>query len=420
MELRHMAELKKEITLLSGIGLLSTTLLGTGLFMIPAISASIAQEHALWAWLFLFIAIVPVALTFAQLGKHYPSAGGTAHFVSLAFNEHIARSVGWLFISVIPVGVPAAIALAASFAQPWLPEPFNTPLLSQWFTIFLLIGVNLLGSKSSAQIQTIIALGIIALVIAFLISGDVGSEDISLPSLTVPAMGSIGSALGVMFWCFVGIEAFAHMGEEFKNPKRDFPLAIVIGCLLAGSIYWASSVVILKFHAFGTPELDVGSIVWLSNLLMGSKWATLISILGFLACFASINLYTQSLSRMIWMQVKQTSPQSKLASLSRGGVPLHATLLVGIILLASATIGDWFGLDLELFVKLANGVFVLVYLLAMLAAFHLLSGFSKGLAAFSLILCSMVFLCLGWSMVYALLVFAILNLFAVRKARINA
>jgi amino acid efflux transporter len=123
---------------------------------------------------------------------------------------------------------------------------------------------------------------------------------------------------------------------------------------------------------------------------------------------------------MIWMQVKQTSPQSKIASLSSGGVPLHATLLVGIILLASATIGDWFGLDLELFVKLANGVFVLVYLLAMLAAFHLLSGLSKALAAFSLVLCSIVFLCLGWSMVYALLVFAILNLFAVRKTRINA
>lgn len=37
-----MSQLKQEITLLSGVGQLSTTLLGTGLFMVPAIAAGIA------------------------------------------------------------------------------------------------------------------------------------------------------------------------------------------------------------------------------------------------------------------------------------------------------------------------------------------------------------------------------------------
>ena len=64
-----MSQLKQEITLLSGVGQLSTTLLGTGLFMVPAIAAGIAGSLSLWAWLILFIAICPIALTFAQLGK---------------------------------------------------------------------------------------------------------------------------------------------------------------------------------------------------------------------------------------------------------------------------------------------------------------------------------------------------------------
>ena len=54
-----------------------------------------------------------------------------------------------------------------------------------------------------------------------------------------------------MFWCFVGIEAFTHMGEEFKNPERDFPLALLFGVLLAGLVYWACSVAVLSFHAYG-------------------------------------------------------------------------------------------------------------------------------------------------------------------------
>ena len=55
------------------------------------------------------------------------------------------------------------------------------------------------------------------------------------------------SALAVMFWCFVGLEAFAHLASEFKHPERDFPRALMIGLMLAGSVYWACTVVVLHF-----------------------------------------------------------------------------------------------------------------------------------------------------------------------------
>ncbi|PNI03570.1 L-methionine/branched-chain amino acid transporter [Vibrio diazotrophicus] len=403
-----MNQLKQEITLLSGIGQLSTTLMGTGLFMIPAIAAGIAGHFSLWAWLILFVAVCPVALTFAALGKKYPSAGGTAFFVRKAYNARLERAVAWLFVSVIPVGVPAAVALAAGFLQQLLPAQFNNAILAQVLTVVLLIGVNLAGTKSSGRLQTAIALSIFALVASFLWIGDVGSADLTMPALSIDSIWSIGAALGVMFWCFVGIEAFAHMGEEFKNPQRDFPIAILVGCFVAGATYWACSVIVLKFGAFGTPEFDSASIPWLSDKLFGSRMVIIISIIGFFACFASINLYTQSLSRMVWAQAREYRPNSALAQLSQRGVPANATWLIGGILLLSCVVGQLSNLDLEFFLKLANGVFVLVYLLAMLAAYKLLKGYQKALAVVALILCTGVFICLGWSMLYALVIFAAL------------
>ena len=124
-----MDNLKKDITLISGIGQLSTTLLGTGLFMIPAISAGIAGHFSLWAWIILLIAICPIALTFAQLGKRYPSAGGTAFFVRKAFNSNLESSVAWLFVSVIPVALPAGVTLASGFLNELLPESMNLSLI---------------------------------------------------------------------------------------------------------------------------------------------------------------------------------------------------------------------------------------------------------------------------------------------------
>ncbi|ELU9051805.1 L-methionine/branched-chain amino acid transporter [Vibrio parahaemolyticus] len=405
-----MEQLKKDISLISGIAQLSTTLMGTGLFMIPAIAAGIAGHFSLWAWVLLFIAICPIALTFAQLGKRYPNAGGTAFFVRQAFNSRLESCVAWLFVSVIPVGVPAAIALAAGFLQQLLPTPINNHLFAQVLTVFLLILVNLLGTKSSGRLQTVIALSVFALVGAFLFKGEINSADLSMPTLTTESIWPITAALGVMFWCFVGIEAFAHMGEEFKNPQRDFPIAIIVGCFVAGATYWACSVVILKFGAYGSAQFDNASIPWLSAHLLGDSAKWLISIIGFSACFASVNLYTQSLSRMVWAQAREHRPNSPLAKISRRGVPSSATVLVGAVLLASCVIGSLSKLDLEFFLKLANSIFVLVYLLAMLAAYKLLHGLGKALAAISLVLCTGVFICLGWSMLYALGIFALLSL----------
>lgn len=405
-----MEQLKKDISLISGIAQLSTTLMGTGLFMIPAIAAGIAGHFSLWAWILLFAAICPIALTFAQLGKRYPNAGGTAFFVRKAFNAKLESSVAWLFVSVIPVGIPAAIALAAGFLKQLLPDPINNDLFAQVLTIALLIFVNLLGTKSSGRLQTVIALSVFALVGAFLWKGGINSADLTMPSVTADSIWPITAALGVMFWCFVGIEAFAHMGEEFKNPQRDFPIAIIVGCFVAGATYWACSVVVLKFGAYGTPQFDSASIPWLSAQLLGDSAKWVISVIGFSACFASVNLYTQSLSRMVWSQAREHRPGSKLAKISRRGVPSSATLLVGIVLLLSCVIGKLSQLDLEFFLKLANSIFVLIYLLAMLAAYKLLKGVGKALAGVSLLLCTGVFICLGWSMFYALTIFALLSL----------
>jgi amino acid transporter len=60
----------------------------------------------------------------------------------------------------------------------------------------------------------------------------------SLPTTATahPAdLGAGSTALGVLFWCFFGIRAFA--GRELKPGAT--PLALLFGVLLAGLVYWA-------------------------------------------------------------------------------------------------------------------------------------------------------------------------------------
>ncbi len=76
-----------------------------------------------------------------------------------------------------------------------------------------------------------------------------------------------------MFWCFVGLEAFAHLASEFKHPERDFPRALMIGLLLAGSVYWACTVLVLHFHAFGEEMAAAASLPNIVVRLFGVRSA---------------------------------------------------------------------------------------------------------------------------------------------------
>ncbi|SHI28856.1 Inner membrane protein YjeH [Vibrio aerogenes CECT 7868] len=108
---------------------------------------------------------------------------------------------------------------------------------------------------------------------------------------------------------------------------------------------------------------------------------------------------------MLWAHARHSHPQHHLAKLSSRGIPVNATLLIAGIICISILLEEFTHLDLASFVKLANGVFILIYLLAMLSAWKLLSGIYKILAGLSLMLCALVFVCLGWSASYALIIF---------------
>lgn len=91
-----MGGLKQELGLGQGVGLLSTSLLGTGVFAVPALAALVAGDNSLWAWPLLILLVFPIAIVFALLGRHFPSAGGVAT-VDMAFGPRLASVTGWLF-----------------------------------------------------------------------------------------------------------------------------------------------------------------------------------------------------------------------------------------------------------------------------------------------------------------------------------
>jgi amino acid efflux transporter len=120
---------------------------------------------------------------------------------------------------VIPVGLPAALHIATGFGQALFGWHDEQLLLAELGTLAIVWWVGSRGASSSANLQTGCGADCRA---------DrrylVARRDHRRKSL--PAASDIDHsqlfALSVMFWCFVGLEAFAHLASEFKQPTR-FP-----------------------------------------------------------------------------------------------------------------------------------------------------------------------------------------------------
>ena len=414
-----MSGLRQELGLAQGIGLLSTSLLGTGVFAVPALAALVAGNNSLWAWPVLIVLVFPVAIVFAILGRHFPSAGGVAHFVGMAFGPRMERVTGWLFLSVIPVGLPAALHIATGFGQALFGWHDEQLLLAELGTLAIVWWVGSRGASSSANLQTLVAALIVALIVAIWLAGDITVADIPFPAINDVDHAQLFAALSVMFWCFVGLEAFAHLASEFKQPERDFPRALIIGLLLAGTVYWACTVLVLHFNAFGEEKAAAASLPGIVVQLFGVKALWVACVIGYLACFASLNIYIQSFARLVWSQALY-KPDSRLARLSKRQLPANAlNTVLGCCVVSSLGI-YLLDINLDALIVYANGIFIMIYLLCMLAGCRLLKGRFKALAAVGCVLCLLLLAMVGWKSVYAIIMLAGLWLFLPKRQNSQA
>ncbi|MEG5569695.1 L-methionine/branched-chain amino acid transporter [Enterobacter bugandensis] len=409
-----MSGLRQELGLAQGVGLLSTSLLGTGVFAVPALAALVAGNNSLWAWPVLILLVFPVAIVFAILGRHFPSAGGVAHFVGMAFGPRMERVTGWLFLSVIPVGLPAALHIATGFGQALFGWHDEQLLLAELGTLAIVWWVGSRGASSSANLQTLVAALIVVLIVAIWFAGNITVADIPFPAINDIDYSQLFAALSVMFWCFVGLEAFAHLASEFKQPERDFPRALMIGLLLAGTVYWACTVLVLHFNAFGEDKAAAASLPGIVVKLFGVKALWVACVIGYLACFASLNIYIQSFARLVWSQARY-KPESRLARLSKRQLPMNAlNAVLGCCVLSSLGI-YLLDINLDALIIYANGIFIMIYLLCMLAGCRLLKGRYKALAVVGGVLCLLLLAMVGWKSVYAIVMLAGLWVFLPKR-----
>lgn len=385
---QNVRRLKKAIKLRHAVSLYVSSVLGSGVLVLPGLAAQLAGPASLIAWGILALASYPFAYTFASLSARNPESGGIFGFAKEAFGLPVAVVSGWLFAFWYITGGPAVTLIAASYLAFAFPMEKEGIFAVAGGVMALAFVINYRGIVLSSKVQVAVVVSIIGLLLAA-VSVSVGSVRIAnftpfFPNGFLP----IGTAAALIFWSFLGYENVSNIAEEFEDPKRDFPRSILLSVILIGGLYLSVAVVTvgtLAYQAGGS----VAPFAAIFSGLLGSYGAIGTAVLAVVIIFATVNAYTAGMSRVILAVARDRGLPNWLDHIDRTtGSPTRSLILLSGLSLCMLVFYYYFDVNLQTALLIPSGSAVLVYIIGSAAGIRLLGdkGWRRLLPWISLIL----------------------------------
>lgn len=346
-------------------------------------------------WPLIGILTLFVALSMAELGSAYPTAGGV-YYWALRFG---GRGWGWVtgwfhFIGLIAGGASVNYAAAAflntllglygvKVASIDFASPDTQNFLTNTFVLFLVITlvhvlINVYSSRLVALINQISVwwhIAGVAVIVGILVI--VPDQHQSVSFVFTERINNSGFGDG-MYWFYVlpigflltmytmsGYDASAHVSEETQNAAISVPRGIYRSVLYAGIIGWVVLLAI-TFAATDVSAINEGGgtslAIFESSLTSAAaKAVILIATIGQLFCGLAV---MTSASRMGYAFARDGAlPGSKLwTRVNHHSVPSYAVALVAVIgtlLTVPALWGNSAGLPVAFFAVVSVAVIAL-------------------------------------------------------------
>ena len=213
-------------------------IVGVGIFFVPADVASRAPGSAsVWVFGATALALLPVALTFAVLGRRFDEDGGPVVFARAAFGELSAFFVGWIaYVSAIAsasavmVGLTAAAGPALGLA-PGIEQRLGASALVTGLALLCATGLRISATTWTA-LTGLKLLPLLALAAAYL-SDDSPGVNSGVPSGQIDWLPA---ALTATF-AYQGFEIVPVLAGQARGSERSVPFATLGSLAFAGVLY---------------------------------------------------------------------------------------------------------------------------------------------------------------------------------------
>lgn len=296
---------KAKISALTGTSIVVANMIGAGAFTSLGFQLESLSNTGviLSLWILGGIVALAGALSYAEIGTMIKRSGGEYTFLSQIYHPIVGYLSGWISLTV---GFAAPIALSIIAFTTYLPINLKYP---QMVGILLAFGITFihcysLNSSSRFQnISTFLKIFFILIIIClglFLPTKEANAINFEQSYWT--EIGSLAFAISLIYvsYSYSGWNAAAYITEEFKNPRKALPIALIGGTLIVTILYTFLQFVFMKHAPYSelAGKLNVGAIS--VEYMLGATMSNIFS--------AGISVILISgISAMVWVGPRVTA-----------------------------------------------------------------------------------------------------------------
>jgi APA family basic amino acid/polyamine antiporter len=237
--------------LTSATGLVIGSIIGTGVFTMPAVLAG-AGTSSLLVLAVIAVGAMLLAVLFGQLTRRVPNSdGGLYAYARHEFGDFAGYLTGWCYWIQAWAGNAAIVASWVFYVEalfgidhPSSMTNWGIALTGLWIPAAL----NLAGIRQVAWFQNLtVVLKFLPLLFIgvagwfFVSSGNFGAFNASGGSV----YSAIGIAAGVALFSFIGVEVAAITAKRVRDPRRNVGRASLLGTGLSAILYLLVAAVVM-------------------------------------------------------------------------------------------------------------------------------------------------------------------------------
>jgi len=182
-----------------------------------------------------------------------------------------------------------------------------------------------------------------------------GEPPIRLPVLA--DLGSIFTPFMMIFFAFTGWEVGAGISEEFRNPRRDLPIAMFLSFSIAVLLYAAAAYLTQRIDLHGNFTAPFVAMV---EPTLGRLGAALVSLTAIVIVFANLSGAIWGVSRLVFALSREGMLPRALQT-ARDGSPVQAVAITAATLLAVVALDALGILGIGRMLGMAGQNFLILY-----------------------------------------------------------
>lgn len=288
------AKTARPLGLWSATALVVGSMIGSGIFVLPASLASYGGVSIL-GWAVTLTGALMLALTFSKLATRWPHSGGPFVFARKAFGETPGFLVAWSYwVSVWCANAAIAVAFAGALGALY-PPITATPIRAAACALgglWLCASVNLMGVREAGRVHVLLT---VLKFVPLLVFAGIAiwyvdrTQFVPFNRSELPLSGAVHATVALTLWALIGLEAATVPAGAIDNPERTVPRATVIGTLLAGIVTVLAVTSVLGIVPVDTLKHSAAPMADAAGILWGRWAAVAIALVAAVSCLGALN-----------------------------------------------------------------------------------------------------------------------------------